>query len=88
MEEGNNIGNVTTLGENRVRPQYRELSEVEKVMLAEFKVKASELIDMVNSVIPVNGDNPVEESESLRLKALAMTAIEEGVMWGTKAITK
>ncbi|MCY3878071.1 MAG: hypothetical protein OXF74_02690 [Rhodobacteraceae bacterium] len=45
-----------------------------------IKRRAAELIDLVDTWTP-------RTAEALRLKALAMTAIEEGSMWAVKAVT-
>lgn len=47
---------------------------------------AAQLIDAINSISEPD-ENVVEKSEFFRVKALAMTAIEEGAMWGVKAAT-
>lgn len=50
-------------------------------MVGQIKRKAADLIDLINSV-------DAQHPERFRLKALAITAIEEGAMWGVKAATK
>jgi len=49
--------------------------------VAKITSKAAELIDLINGI-------DVVISEQVRLKALAMRAIEEGTMWAVKAATK
>lgn len=75
--------NKTTLGEARVRTSF---NVSEKSTVNEVKVLAAQLIDAINS-IPEPDDNAAEKGEFFRVKALAMTAIEEGAMWGVKAAT-
>lgn len=54
----------------------------------QIKVKAAELIDLIDD-LPVPSSGSGEHAvEVLRLKALAATAVEEGAMWGVKAATK
>lgn len=50
-------------------------------MVGQIKRKAADLIDLIDSV-------DAQHPECFRLKALAITAIEEGAMWGFKAATK
>jgi hypothetical protein len=64
----------------------------------QIKVKAAELIDLIDSV-PSNPDTPAGATvagdqlvglagERARLKALAQTGVEEAAMWAVKAATK
>jgi hypothetical protein len=48
-----------------------------------IKHMAAEFIDFIDQLPKMD-----DSGEVPRLKALAMTAIEEGAMWGTKAATK
>jgi len=50
-------------------------------LIQQIRGQAAALIDLIDTAIA--GDAEVE-----RLKALAMTAIEEGSMWGIKATTR
>jgi len=50
-------------------------------MVNKIKRAAADLIDLVESIESDGG-------EVKRLKALAMTHIEDGAMWGVKAATK
>ena len=50
-------------------------------LVDEIKYKAAELIDMIDSI-------QTREDEVVRLKALAMTHIEDAAMWAVKAVTK
>lgn len=60
-------------------------------LVAQIKVAASELIDLIDS-IAIRADDGEwsrdRNAEVQRLKALAQTAIEEGAMWAVKAATK
>ena len=47
----------------------------------DIKTMAAELIDKINRI-------ETDDGEIARLKALAMTAIEEGAMWGVKAVAR
>jgi hypothetical protein len=49
-----------------------------------IKAKAASLINDIDGIYNPNGD----QGEVARLKALAMTAVEEAAMWAVKAITK
>ena len=47
---------------------------------------AAELIDLIDTI---PSDRETERGNEVgRLKALAMTAVEEGAMWAVKAVTK
>lgn len=61
---------------SRFRPRYRSLTEQEKVLHDEIKNKASELEGLLN--LAPEG----------RYRALALTALEESVMWVVKGITE
>lgn len=52
--------------------------------VGQIKRAAADLIDLIEGI---TGEGP-ELPERGRLKALAMTAIEEGAMWAVKAATK
>lgn len=58
------------------RRQYRPLSDMEKADMDEIKSEAQVLLDRIK------GDVPDE-----RCRALAITKLEECVMWATKGIT-
>lgn len=51
-----------------------------------IKAKVAELIDVIDNIAPTGSNDRVVEV--MRLKALAMTAFEEGAMWAVKAVTK
>ena len=56
------------------------------ITLTKSRKKAAELIDIINA-IEVD-QNTTHGREVWRLKALAMTYIEDAAMWGVKAATK
>lgn len=58
------------------REEYRELSEGEKAHVAAIKSAASDFFTVLSNVI------------DSREKSLAITKLEECVMWATKSITK
>ena len=60
---------------SRFRPRYRALSEDEKSLHDELKTKATELEDLFARVKPG------------RYNALAITALEQSVMWIVKELT-
>ena len=70
----------TTLGEHRVRTSFNPSNDG---IVDSIKQKSAELINLIGSV----PDGEAYDKEAGRLKALAMTAIEEGAMWGVKAAT-
>jgi hypothetical protein len=61
----------------RFRPRYRALTETEKTLHDDIKAQAEELERLYNQ-IPEGG----------RYKSLAITALEESVMWAVKELTK
>ena len=60
---------------SRFRPKYRALDDAEKVLHDAIKAKAVELEALFEQVKPG------------RYKALAMTSLEESVMWVIKELT-
>ena len=60
--------------EERFRPTYRELTPIEKQRIDRIKAKAMEL---ATEFYPFDS----------REKSLAITKLEESVMWAVKAIT-
>lgn len=60
---------------SRFRKQYRELSVQEKNLVEDVKSSA-ETLESLMALVP----DP-------RYRALALTALEEAVMWATKGIT-
>lgn len=67
-----------TTGEYRVGIDFNPSADD---MVGQIKRKAADLIDLVESI---ESDVP----EAGRLKALAMTSIEDAAMWAVKAQTK
>lgn len=77
-----------SLGEYRVGVSFNPSG---KSSVDTIKAHAAMLIDAINELpVPavLAGDNAVPDGEIIRLKALAMTTIEEGAMWAVKAATK
>ena len=60
---------------SRFRPRYRALTDEEKALHDSIKTKAAELETLIDS-LPAG-----------RYRALAMTALEESVMWAVKQLT-
>lgn len=61
---------------NAVRHQYRVLTEDEKASMVKIKDIGLEFINVVKSM------------ESSRENSIAITKMEEAVMWAVKSITK
>lgn len=72
-----------TRGEYRVGVTF---NPSEDPQVAAIKEAAANLIDMIGGI--PDGAAHGAAPERGRLKALAMTAIEEGAMWAVKAATK
>lgn len=68
----------TTIGEYRVGITFNPSGNA---VVDQIKQQAASLIDFIDGIIA--GD-----SEVIRLKALAMTHIEDAAMWAVKAATK
>ena len=62
---------------NRFRTLYRRLSSEEQVQLAGLKVKAEELAQLIERSRPV----------PTRYTSLALTNLEQAVMWAVKEVT-
>ena len=75
---------MSTLGEKRVRVDFN-VSKDDYV--SEIKQKAAELINLIDSAANKPEWNDKTLKEWFRLKALALTAFEEGAMWAVKAAT-
>ncbi len=60
---------------NRFRPQYRTLAASEAELIDMIKAKAEEL------------EGLFEMAKDGRYKSLAMTSLEQAVMWAVKEIT-
>jgi hypothetical protein len=70
-----------TLGEHRVGITFNPGGDKR---VDEIKHAAADLIDLINATAV----DRLDDGEVMRLKALAMTAIEDGAMWAVKAVTK
>lgn len=75
--EGNPDGRQadTAIKVSRFRPRYRALTDDEKKLHDELKVKADELDQMFAQV------------KDGRYKALAVTSLEQSIMWIVKELT-
>lgn len=62
----------------RFRPKYRELTPAEKTLVEQIKTKAAEMEKLYDVALSLHPG---------RYPALAMTSLEESVMWATKGIT-
>ena len=80
-----------TLGEYRVGVSFNPSNNP---LVDEIKRKAADLIDLIVKMEGPSGETTFNQTlldkavETMRLKALAMTAIEEAAMWAVKAATK
>lgn len=78
-----------TQGEYRVGIDFNPSGDD---LVGKIKRAAADLIDLIGTIQPTAdvGDTSAVQhaAEQMRLRALAMTAIEEGAMWGVKAATK
>lgn len=72
-----------TIGESRVRTTFNPsaLGTVDSI-----KQKSAELINLIFD-LPATFTDAGKNGEVARLKALALTNIENGAMWGVKAAT-
>ena len=75
---------IKTLGEKRVRVEFN-VNNDEYIHL--LKQKSAELINLIDQAANPPSWNDETLREWLRLKALAMTSIEEAAMWAVKAAT-
>jgi hypothetical protein len=71
------------LATSRFRPRYRALTNDEKALHDQIKTKAEELETLYAKVMPKAENVP----GSLRYQALALTSLEESVMWIIKELT-
>lgn len=60
---------------SRIRKQYRELSDAEKSLIAEYKDAAVAL------------EQVLEKLPDGREKSLALTNLEQSIMWATQGVT-
>lgn len=63
--------------QDRYNPEYRELNDVELKHIKAIKNCASSLAELLNEYVPYD-----------RPQMLALTKLDECVMWATKGITK
>ena len=73
-----------TKGEYRVGINFNPSADDH---VGQIKRMAADLIDLIET-IPGAEVRDLRGNEVARLKALAMTAIEDGAMWAVKAATK
>jgi len=78
---------LETRGQYRVGMSFNPSAMPE---VDEIKRQAAALIDMVERMpMPAEaGPQSMQANEIMRLRALAMTAFEDGAMWAVKALTK
>ena len=69
----------TAIPVSRFRPRYRALTDAEKALHDQIQDKAAELEDLFNHVKPFNA--------RCRYHALAITSLEQSVMWIDKELT-
>lgn len=72
---------TTTAPMSRFRPAYRKLTDGEKALHDQIKAKAVEMEALIAQV---------DESRAAGIglyKSLALTALEESVMWAVKGLT-
>lgn len=67
--------NDVNLKVSRFRPRYRALTDEEKKLHDEIKLKAEELEILFNKIKPG------------RYNALALTSLEQSIMWAIKELT-
>lgn len=72
-----------TLGEQRVRTSFNPSDDS---IVQTIKEKGAEFTNYINTLKLESSDNS-KSGEFGRLKALALTAIEEGTMWAVKVAT-
>ena len=65
----------TPIAVSRFRPTYRALTDAEKALHDDLKTKAAELETLFNSVKPG------------RYNSLAITSLEQAIMWIVKELT-
>jgi hypothetical protein len=72
---------------SRFRPRYRALSDAEKALHDQIKAKAEELEVLYWQIDVRPVGKAMAASPSGRHRALAVTALEESVMWAVKELT-
>ena len=73
-----------TLGEKRVRTDF---NTTKSSLVDVLKEKSAELINIINRSSENEEWDEETRGEWIRLKALAMTSVEEAAMWAVKAAT-
>ena len=73
-----------TLGEKRVRTDF---GSTKSSLVDVLKEKAAELINIINRSSENEEWDEETRGEWKRLKSLAMTSVEEALMWAVKAET-
>lgn len=70
----------------RFRKQYRTLTDAEREHIEQIKDAAERLEMLIEGITgePGEGIFPIK-GETVRLKAFAISRLEEAVMWATKA---
>lgn len=71
----------------RFRPRYRQLTDTEKALHDEIKRKAEELEHLFNQTLVQASVRSEDISAAARYKALAVTSLEESIMWAVKGLT-
>lgn len=73
----------------RFRPRYRALSEDEKKLHDEIKATAEYLESLYERIhkVSTTSASPDRPVPAGRYKALALTSLEESVMWAVKELT-
>lgn len=69
---------------SRFRPTYRALSDAEKSLHDQIKREAETLEALFEEVAHVRGSSGPDQA---RYHALALTALEQAVMWAVKGLT-
>jgi hypothetical protein len=72
---------------SRFRPRYRRLSDEEIALHDEIKAKAGELEKLIEKCAPFTADDNPLVPEKARYRVLAITALEQAVMWAVKGLT-
>jgi hypothetical protein len=70
---------------SRFRPTYRALSDAEKDLHDEIKDRAAALEALFDQVVAARHN--AQQEPQPRYAALAMTSLEEAIMWIVKALT-
>lgn len=84
--DGRQAAPAETVKPTRFRPRYRNLDQSEKDLHDAIKAKAEELEALYDQI----GNRPAHPDRTTpfgRYKALALTSLEESVMWAVKELT-